>query len=148
MYLAFLEFLGTTELIVILFAALLLFGPRRLPQMSRQLGRSLSDFKRASEDFKRTWEKEVDLEKLEEEGRIARSMLSIEPVAVSSAAPDEPLLERGAEDDGAISSSSTVEPTIARTTTTATDAAPVERDAPATDEPDSEPSSSRKRDWL
>src|SRR5215212_1201501 len=75
MYLAIFEFLGTSELLIILVVALIIFGPRKLPQLSRQLGKSLGEFKRASEDFKRTWEKEVEMEKLEEEGRMARAML-------------------------------------------------------------------------
>src|SRR5204863_331559 len=62
MYLFILDSLGTTELLVILGAALIFFGPRKLPQLSRQLGKSLSEFRRASDDFKRTWEREVNLE--------------------------------------------------------------------------------------
>src|SRR5262252_5693315 len=62
MYLFILDSLGSTELIVILAAALIFFGPRRLPQLSRQLGKGLAEFRRASEDFKRTWEREVNLE--------------------------------------------------------------------------------------
>lgn len=62
MYLLVFEFLGTNELLLILVAALILFGPRKLPQLSRTLGKNLAEFKRASEDFKRTWEREVDLE--------------------------------------------------------------------------------------
>lgn len=54
--------MGNTELLLILGAALVFFGPRRLPQLSRQIGRSLSEFRRASDDFKRTWEREVNLE--------------------------------------------------------------------------------------
>ena len=65
MFLLILDSLGSTELLVILGAALIFFGPRRLPQLSRQLGKSLSEFRRASEDFKRTWEREVNLENLE-----------------------------------------------------------------------------------
>ena len=65
MFLLILDSLGTSELLVILGAALIFFGPRRLPQLSRQLGKSLSEFRRASEDFKRTWEREVNLENLE-----------------------------------------------------------------------------------
>ena len=65
MYLFILDSLSTTELLVILGAALIFFGPRKLPQLSRQLGKSLSEFRRASEDFKRTWEREVNLENLD-----------------------------------------------------------------------------------
>ena len=56
------EFLGTTELLVIAVVALVLFGPRKLPEIGRSLGKSLAEFKRASDDFKRTWEYEVELE--------------------------------------------------------------------------------------
>ena len=65
MFLFILDSLGSSELLVILGAALIFFGPRRLPQLSRQLGESLSEFRRASEDFKRTWEREVNIENLE-----------------------------------------------------------------------------------
>ena len=60
MYLLILDSLGNTELLLILAAALIFFGPRRLPQLGRQLGKSLGEFRRASEDFKRTWEREVN----------------------------------------------------------------------------------------
>jgi len=44
------------------------FGPRKLPQLSRSLGKSLAEFRKASEDFKRTWEREVALESARENG--------------------------------------------------------------------------------
>ena len=56
------EFLGTTELLVIAVVALILFGPRKLPEIGRSVGKSIAEFKRASDDFKRTWEFEVELE--------------------------------------------------------------------------------------
>jgi TatA/E family protein of Tat protein translocase len=56
------EFLGTTELLVIALVALILFGPRKLPEIGRSVGKSIAEFKRASDDFKRTWEFEVELE--------------------------------------------------------------------------------------
>ena len=61
--LLFLEFLGTSEMLLIAVVALLLFGPRKLPDIGRTLGKSLAEFKRASDDFKRTWEYEVELER-------------------------------------------------------------------------------------
>lgn len=67
MYLLILDSLGNTELLLILVAALIFFGPRKLPQLGRQLGKSLGEFRRASDDFKRTWEREVNAE-LHEQG--------------------------------------------------------------------------------
>jgi sec-independent protein translocase protein TatB len=57
-----LESLGSTELLFILVMALVFFGPRKLPQISRSLGKNLAEFRRASEDFKATWNREVSLE--------------------------------------------------------------------------------------
>ena len=62
MVLLILESLGSTELVFILVMALVFFGPRKLPQISRSLGKNLAEFRRASEDFKRTWDREVNLE--------------------------------------------------------------------------------------
>jgi TatA/E family protein of Tat protein translocase len=55
----FFEFIGTTELLVVLFVALLVFGPRKLPELGRSLGRALTQVRDASDDFKRTWEAEA-----------------------------------------------------------------------------------------
>ncbi|HBB87382.1 MAG TPA: hypothetical protein DC047_07180 [Blastocatellia bacterium] len=62
MVLLILESLGSTELLFILAMALVFFGPRKLPQLSRSLGKSMADFRRASEDFKKTWDREVNEE--------------------------------------------------------------------------------------
>ena len=63
MFFAFiLETLGTTEMILILLVALIFFGPRKLPQLARSMGKGLAEFRKASDDFKRTWEREVALE--------------------------------------------------------------------------------------
>ena len=56
--LLFLEFIGTTELLVVLLVALVVFGPRKLPELGRSLGRALNQLQAASDDFRRTWEAE------------------------------------------------------------------------------------------
>lgn len=63
------ESLSTTELLFILVIALIFFGPRKLPQLARSMGKGLAEFRKASDDFKRTWEREVAMEasKLETE---------------------------------------------------------------------------------
>jgi TatA/E family protein of Tat protein translocase len=57
--------LGFPELVVIFVVALVIFGPRKLPELGRSLGKGLSEFKRASNELKRTWEDEVDAVKHE-----------------------------------------------------------------------------------
>jgi TatA/E family protein of Tat protein translocase len=81
MFFLFLESLGTTELLVILVLALVLFGPRKLPEITRKFGKSLNEFKRAGDDFKRTWEREVALESVEREAAIDRAMVAETPAA-------------------------------------------------------------------
>ena len=55
--------LGFPELVVIFVIALLVFGPRKLPELGRSLGKSLAEFKKATNELKRTWEDEVRNEK-------------------------------------------------------------------------------------
>ena len=52
--------IGVPELIVIFLVALLVFGPRKLPELGKTLGKGLAEFKRASDDLKRTIEDEIE----------------------------------------------------------------------------------------
>jgi sec-independent protein translocase protein TatA len=59
--------LGMQEIIVIFVLALIVFGPRKLPELGKSLGKSLAEFKKASNELKATWEEEVRLDKEREE---------------------------------------------------------------------------------
>lgn len=63
--------LGMQELIVIFVIALLVFGPKKLPQLARSLGRGVAEFKRASDELKEglTAELSVEDEKAHQAGR-------------------------------------------------------------------------------
>ena len=54
--------LGFTEIAFILVLALLLFGPKRLPEIGRTIGKGLAEFRRASNDLKRTFESELSVD--------------------------------------------------------------------------------------
>lgn len=56
--------LGMPEIIMIFIVGLLLFGPRKMPQLGRSIGRALGEFRRASNEFKRTVEDEVAAEEI------------------------------------------------------------------------------------
>jgi sec-independent protein translocase protein TatA len=58
--------IGMPELIIILVIALIIFGPRKLPELGKSLGRSLNEFKRASTDLQNTLEQEIKLEEQKE----------------------------------------------------------------------------------
>ena len=96
-----LESFGTTELAFILVMALVFFGPRKLPQLSRTLGKNLASFRRASEDFKRTWDKEVSLEELK------LSRLDLEPNF--SSASNSILSDQETQEDNQIFTAPTIE---------------------------------------
>jgi TatA/E family protein of Tat protein translocase len=57
--------IGMPELILIFVVALLVFGPKKLPELGKSLGRGLAEFKRASDDLKRTIEDEIEQGKQE-----------------------------------------------------------------------------------
>lgn len=88
MFFAFiLDSLGSTEFIFILLIALIFFGPRKLPQLAKSMGKGLAEFRKASDDFKRTWEREVALETTRAEDN---SLLESQPTPVSEPAASAP----------------------------------------------------------
>lgn len=69
--------LGTPELLLIAVIALFIFGPRKLPELMRSLGKSVGEFKRASNELKNTLDEEIRLE----EARSSRPAPTTTPVA-------------------------------------------------------------------
>ncbi len=62
MFLFILESLGTSELILIGLVALIFLGPRRLPEIAKKAGKIMSEFRGTANEFKQTWQQEVDFE--------------------------------------------------------------------------------------
>jgi len=77
------------EMMMIFVVALVLFGPRQMPQIGKSIGKALAEFRRASNEFKRTIEDEVagedlvELKKgLEEVRDVGREITSIQDSVV------------------------------------------------------------------
>jgi sec-independent protein translocase protein TatB len=141
-YLLIFEGLGTSELLMILIVALVIFGPRKLPQLSRSFGKSLANFKRTSEDFKQTWEKEVARESAIKEALIGEAMLPDEDRSIlgESRSRTQAVFEA--------SESSSSDSPISSPMSAATDDKALARNAAAAPIDETEVSPSRKRDWL
>ena len=71
--------IGMPELIIIFVIALIIFGPRKLPELGRSLGKSIAEFKKASNELKSTLEEEIRLEE-------TRSSLEASRAAAAQAA--------------------------------------------------------------
>jgi sec-independent protein translocase protein TatA len=65
--------IGMPELIIILVIALIIFGPRKLPELGRSLGRSINEFKKASNELRSTLEDEIRVEETRERTTAAAS---------------------------------------------------------------------------
>ena len=107
--------IGGPEVVLLFIAALLLFGPRRLPKIGRTLGKTVADFRRATNEFRTNLEREVRMDELKDAIRpienaprpetLARGVLndvtsssapasSAEPEA-SAPSPDTPAIDGG-----------------------------------------------------
>ena len=85
--------IGMPELIIIFVIALIIFGPRKLPELGRSLGKSLSEFKRASNELKSTLEEEIRLDEQRanlEASKAASAAAAAAAPAPAPAAPAEP----------------------------------------------------------
>lgn len=81
--------LGFQELIIIFVIALIVFGPRKLPEIGRSIGKALGEFKRATNDLKSSIEEEVRAD----ERRTPEAAAALPTPAVPSA-PAEPIVSR------------------------------------------------------
>lgn len=82
---------GMPELLIILTIALIIFGPRKLPELGRSLGRSLQEFKRASNELKSTLDEEI---RIEEERDRERQRVEAPPAEPATTPPAEPVVPR------------------------------------------------------
>jgi sec-independent protein translocase protein TatB len=98
--------LGIPELVIILVIALIVFGPRKLPELGRSLGKSIGEFRKASNDLKQTLDDEIRMEDQKEQ----RSKMEAEQnSAIAAAEANAPVLPTTADEGAA---------TVSRTTGT------------------------------
>ena len=79
--------IGMPELIIIFVIALIIFGPRKLPELGRSLGKSLAEFKRASNELKSTLEEEIRLEEQRTSLEESKAKAAAQAAAAAAATP-------------------------------------------------------------
>lgn len=80
--------IGMPELIIIFVIALIIFGPRKLPELGKSLGKSLAEFKRASNELKSTLEEEIRVE--EQRAKLETPKTPDSPAASADTHHEEP----------------------------------------------------------
>jgi Tat protein translocase TatB subunit len=71
--------MGGSEVLLIFVVALLVFGPRKLPEIGRTIGRTLAEFRKATQDFRVSLEREVDLEEVKQTRREIEQATTFDP---------------------------------------------------------------------
>lgn len=94
--------IGMPELLIIMVIALIIFGPRKLPELGRSLGRSLHEFKKASNELRNTLEDEIRIEEQRDQRSAtaaSRATTVQDAPSLVSPAPSETVTPAPAADD-------------------------------------------------
>jgi sec-independent protein translocase protein TatA len=91
--------IGMQELIIIFVIALIIFGPRRLPDLGKSLGRSIAEFKRASNDLRNTLEEEIRVDEQRQAKNTATTSYAAAADTQTTPVPDGPASDPRATDN-------------------------------------------------
>ncbi len=89
--------LGFQEVLLILFIALIVVGPGKLPDLARALGRGLAEFRKATNELKSTFDQDETVQELKKEFRTAQSQIMLENLGASSAGPQSSVASKPIE---------------------------------------------------
>jgi len=82
--------IGFPELIIIFVVALIFFGPKKLPELGRALGKSIGEFKRASNELRNTLDEEIraDERKTLAAANPAPTVVATDPAHIATPSPE------------------------------------------------------------
>lgn len=83
-YLFIFESIGTSELIFIGLIALIVLGPRKLPQMARTIGKTMAELRSSTYEFKQTWEREISINDEKKDIETKLNSMSKNPTAIEN----------------------------------------------------------------
>lgn len=88
-HLSFIQGVGGPELLIILIIILLLFGAKKLPELAKGLGRSMKEFKKATQEVQEDFQEAMDATETEEKKKPPVVKEPVRKKAVAAARPDE-----------------------------------------------------------
>ena len=122
--------------------ALIVFGPRRLPEMARKFGKMMTELRKVSNDFKSTWEREASM--VEDAFKLDDEKTDLKPAERSTIPYLNGVTDANGPEMPAVREVSSEE--FDKMNNPEKESTAVEEDTQATIEPDS--SASAKQDWL
>lgn len=81
--------IGFPELLIILAIALIIFGPKKLPEVGRSLGRALKEFRKTSDEIRERIEEEIEMDDVKEIKRDLEDIKNFDPMKPSKAEKKE-----------------------------------------------------------
>ena len=81
--------IGFPELLIILAIALIIFGPKKLPEVGRSLGRALKEFRKTSDEIRERIEEEIEMDDVKEIKRDLEDIKNFDPMKPSNAEKKE-----------------------------------------------------------
>ncbi len=102
--------LGTQEMIVIFVLALLLFGPKKLPELGKTVAKALAEFRRASNDLKQQFEREMN--SIEQETQPLKEVAQTYQNELTNYNYDHSYYDSGSYGYGSYDSTSASQPTV------------------------------------
>jgi sec-independent protein translocase protein TatA len=94
--------IGLPEIIIILVIALLVFGPKKLPELAKSLGKGMAEFKKATDEFKSSIENDVRVDLDQDETYNPEAASSAETLATSEPPPPDSVEPSSAQTSSAV----------------------------------------------
>ena len=104
--------IGMPELIIILVIALIIFGPRKLPELGRSLGRSIGEFKKASHELRSTLDEEIRIEEQRDQRAAVRTEQDSAVAAATQPATAPPSVTPAAPADETVNRTAGTSPVV------------------------------------
>ncbi|NOT48961.1 MAG: twin-arginine translocase subunit TatB [Acidobacteria bacterium] len=145
MFLLIFESIGTSELIMIGIVALIFLGPRKLPEIARKLGKIMADFRNTTNEFKETWEREVNFD---EEAKALKELGNLDAETTSRAEPTGTLQSGISPPEVRKIDASEFKDAAGTETVESPEAKDEDQDLGAVDTQQTQNSRSEKKDWL